>query len=59
MATIDVIHAVRNKVVQFPAEQLPPWKAIAIQFCGELLSYSTIGDLFPVQNNTGLVCFIH
>jgi hypothetical protein len=31
-AIVDVIQALRSRLVQFPAEQLPPSKVIVIQF---------------------------
>ena len=38
-ATVDVIQALRSRLVQFPLEQPPPSKVISIQFCGELPGY--------------------
>ena len=35
-ATVDVMQALRIRLVQFPAEQLPTSKVIVIQFCGEM-----------------------
>jgi hypothetical protein len=37
-ATVDVIHALRNRLVELRARQLPPSKVIVIQFCGAELS---------------------
>jgi hypothetical protein len=35
-AIVDVMQALRSRLVQFPAQQLPTSKVIVIQFCDEL-----------------------